>query len=170
MLVYVFLFILHEWEEMKYPGGFADLISNMLKIEINEDIKRATRIPTSILLLTFTITPFILHNYILAIMPLVCLGAFEGLVHIFAIKLFHLNRPYSPGFVTAELQLLTSVIFFIYTLKHNMLTLSDVIIGLVIMIVCFVIMQKTITMQVGFKYSNLPKILKKQLDKNNSEV
>jgi len=131
VLVYIFLFILHEWEEMKYPGGFADLISNMLKIEINEDIKRATRIPTSILLL---------------------------------------NRPYSPGFITAELQLLTSIIFFIYTLKHNMLTLSDVIIGLLIMIVCFVIMQKTITLQVGFKYSDLPKILKKHLDKNDSEV
>ena len=35
------------------------------------------------------------------------------------------------------------------------------------MCVCFVIMQKTITMMVGLKYSEVPKKLKKQLAKKN---
>ena len=70
VLVYIFLFILHEWEEMLYPGGFADLIGKMLEIDVNSEMKRASRIPTSILLLTFTIAPFILHNHPITILPI----------------------------------------------------------------------------------------------------
>ncbi len=103
VLVYIFLFILHEWEEMSYPGGFADMIAKMIEVDINPEIKRASRIPTSILLLTFTITPLILHGYPITILPLAFLGLFEGVVHIFGIKLFKCTKCYSPGFVTAEI-------------------------------------------------------------------
>lgn len=58
VLVYIFLFILHEWEEGKYPGGFVDLISSMIEIDVNEEQRKASRIPTGILLLLFTIVPF----------------------------------------------------------------------------------------------------------------
>ena len=58
VLVYIFLFILHEWEEGKYPGGFVDLISSMIEIDVNEEQRKASRIPTGTLLLLFTIVPF----------------------------------------------------------------------------------------------------------------
>ncbi len=83
VLVYIFLFVLHEWEEMKYPGSLTKLIANMLGVDINTEQERASRIPTSILLLTFTITPFVLYNYPITVLPLAFLGLFEGLVHIF---------------------------------------------------------------------------------------
>ena len=53
VLVYIFLFVLHEWEEMKHPGSLTKLIANMIGIDINSEQERASRIPTSILLLTF---------------------------------------------------------------------------------------------------------------------
>lgn len=167
VLVYIFLFVLHEWEEMKYPGGFADLIAKMLEINITVETKRASRIPTSILLLTFTITPFILHNHPITILPLAFLGLFEGFVHVFAIKLFKCPKFYSPGFVTAEIQAIVTIILFTYLIKNNVLTGLDYLIGALIMCVCFVIMQKTITMMVGLKYSEVPKKLKKQLAKKD---
>lgn len=163
VLVYIFLFILHEWEEMKYPGGFADLIAKMLEIDINPEMKRLSRIPTSILLLAFTITPFILHNNPITILPLAFLGFFEGFVHIFAIKLFKCPKCYSPGFVTAEIQAVVTIILFTYLTKNHILSVIDYLIGALVMCACFVIMQKTITMMIGYKYSDLPKKLKKQL-------
>ena len=60
VLVYIFLFILHEWEEGKYPGGFIEMISSMIEIDVSEEQKKASRIPTGILLLLFTIVPFFL--------------------------------------------------------------------------------------------------------------
>ena len=38
VLVYIFLFVMHEWEEMHYPGGFADLIAKMIGVNINADM------------------------------------------------------------------------------------------------------------------------------------
>ena len=167
VLVYIFLFILHEWEEMKYPGGFADLIAKMIGVDINDEMKRASRIPTSILLLTFTITPFVLPQYPIAILPLAFLGLFEGFVHIFAIRLFRCPKCYSPGFVTAEIQAVVTIILFTYLIKNHILSGTDYLIGALIMFACFVIMQKTITMMIGYKYSDVFKNLKKQLAKKD---
>ena len=167
VLVYIFLFILHEWEEMQYPGGFADLIAKMIEVDINPEMKRASRIPTSILLLTFTITPFVLHNHPITILPLAFLGLFEGFVHIFAIKLFKCPKCYSPGFVTAEIQAVVTIILFTYLIKNNVLDGIDYLIGALFMCACFIVMKKTITAQIGYKYSDLPKMIKKQLQRND---
>ncbi len=167
VLVYIFLFILHEWEEMQYPGGFAESIAKMIGFDLTLEIKRASRIPTSILLLTFTITPLVLYNYPITILPLAFLGLFEGLVHIFAIKLFKYSKFYSPGFVTAEIQAAVSIILFTYLIKHNVLSGIDYLIGVIVMFACFIIMQKTLTIMIGFKYSDLPKMLKKQFIKKD---
>lgn len=165
VLVYVFLFVLHEWEEMKYPGGFADLISQMLGIKVNEEKKRESRIPTSILLLSFTIIPFIYHNQPATILPLAFLGLFEGFVHIFAIKLFKLKKPYSPGFVTAQMQAIVSFVLFVYFIKNNIVSSISYFYGLIIMVICFIIMQKTITKMVDFQYKDVFKKIKEQLKK-----
>ncbi|MBQ8676884.1 MAG: HXXEE domain-containing protein [Alphaproteobacteria bacterium] len=165
VLVYIFLFVLHEWEEMRYPGGFADLIAKMIGVGLDEKMKRQSRITTSILLLTFTITPLIFHQYPITILPLAFLGLFEGLVHIFAIRLFKCPGFYSPGLVTAEIQAIVSIILFVYLIRNNIAAGFDFVIGFVCMVVCFVLMQRTLTKMVGIKYSDLPKMLKKQLEK-----
>ena len=148
VLVYIFLFILHEWEEGKYPGGFIEMISSMIEIDVSEEQKKASRIPTGILVTAF-------------------LGIFEGFVHIFGIKLFHRKVPYTPGLLTAELELITSIVLFVYLTKNHLATGSDYLFGVLIMVSCFMIMQKTLTMSIGMKYSDLPKKLKKQLAKKN---
>ena len=163
VLVYIFLFILHEWEEMHYPGGFSESFAKVLEIDMTPVMKKASRIPTSILLLTFTITPFVLHNHPITILPIAFLGLFEGIVHIFAIRLFKYPKFYSPGFVTAELQAIVSIILFTYLIRNNVLGGFDYLIGALVMFACFIVMQKTITNMVGMKYSDLPKMIKKQL-------
>lgn len=165
VIVYVFLFILHEWEEMKYPGGFANLIAKMIDVDINEEMKRASRIPTSILLLSFTITPLVFSKYPITILPLAFLGLFEGIVHLLAIRLFKSKKFYSPGLVTAQIQLIVSIILFVYLIQNNILFSIDYLIGALIMLVCFVVMQKSITMMIGYKYSNLFKKIKQQWKK-----
>ena len=49
--------------------------------------------------------------------------------------------------------------------NHNLTILDCAKVTFGVMFVCFVIMQKTITMMIGYKYSDLPKMLKKQLQK-----
>ena len=55
VVVFNFLFILHEWEEVACPGGFIDLISSLIETNVSEETKKASRIPTGFLLITFTL-------------------------------------------------------------------------------------------------------------------
>ncbi|MBQ9405807.1 MAG: hypothetical protein IJU37_03590 [Desulfovibrio sp.] len=161
-LVYAFLFILHEWEEGHYPGGFIDMISALICINPSDEIRRASRIPTGILLLTFTYVPFVLKDNVVAILVVAFLGVLEGCVHIAGIRLWHQKRPYTPGMVTAEMELIVSVALFFYLSRNGLAVWTDYMFGFAIMFACFVVMQKTLTMMVGIRYSDIPKMIRKQ--------
>lgn len=164
-MVFNLLFILHEWEEMHYPGGFADLISGMLGKDVSQEQKLASRIPTSILLMAFTFVPFFWDDCVILILVTAVLGIFEGYVHLMAIRLFRLPKFYSPGLVTAELELLVSIALIVWLEQNNLTSATDYIWGVVIMFACFITMQKTLTMMIGIKYSELPKRLRSQWSK-----
>lgn len=162
VMVYVLLFILHEWEEMYYPGGFVALISGMIGKNVSDEQKRASRIAAGILLLSLTIVPFCWDSCVIAILVTAAFGIFEGFVHLMAIRLFHLKKFYSPGLVTAIMELLTSVALIVYIEQNNMAAAIDYFAGVGIMILCFVTMQKSLTMMIGFKYSDMPKMVRRQ--------
>lgn len=165
VMVFNLLFILHEWEEGHYPGGFIDLMSGMIGKDVPVETKRASRIPTSILLMAFTFVPFFWDNCVIFILVTATLGIFEGIVHMMGIRIFRLPKFYSPGMVTAELELLVSVALIVWLEQNNLASATDYVLGFVIMFVCFVIMQKTITMMVGIKYSEVPKRIRAQWSK-----
>lgn len=165
VMVFNLLFILHEWEEMHYPGGFADLISGMLGKDVSQEQKLASRIPTSILLMAFTFVPFFWDDCVILILVTAVLGIFEGYVHLMAIRLFRLPKFYSPGLITAELELLVSIALIVWLEQNNLTSATDYIWGVVIMFACFITMQKTLTMMIGIKYSELPKRLRNQWSK-----
>lgn len=165
VMVYNLLFILHEWEEMHYPGGFVDLISGMLGKDVSREQKLASRIPTSILLLGFTFVPFFWDDCVIFILVTAALGIFEGYVHLMAIRLFRLPKFYSPGLVTAELELLVSIALIVWLEQNCLATATDYILGFAIMFACFVTMQKTLTMMIGIKYSEIPKCIRRQWSK-----
>lgn len=96
VVVFNFLFILHEWEEGAYPGGFIDLISSLIGKELTDDLRRASRIPTSILLISITLVPFIFDDTAMFAVSIATFGIFEGLVHTLGIKIFRLKRKYTP--------------------------------------------------------------------------
>ncbi len=163
-LIYTVLFLLHEWEEGVYPGGFFDKFSEVLDVKSNEELRRITRVPVDILLLIITIVPFCLDNYMIPILMTATLGIMEGVVHIGFIKLFKMDKFYSPGMVTAEIQFIVSVLFYIYTIKHNMATGLEYLFGALLMIISFMIMQKSLVKIIGIKnYSQVPKMVLKRI-------
>ena len=127
-----------------------------------DETNRASRIPAGILLLLFTITPFVLKDCVVAVLTIASLSILEGFVHLMAIRLFHLKKFYSPGLITAELELLVSIALIVWLEQSNLASATDYIWGAVIMFACFIAMQRTLVWMVGMKYSELPKRLRKQ--------
>ena len=163
VVVFNFLFLLHEWEEGAYPGGFIDLISSLIGKKLNDDLRRASRIPTSIFLISITLVPFIFDDTAMIAVSIATFGIFEGLVHTLGIKLFRLKRMYTPGMATAWLEAATGIFLLWYLANNHLASWYDYVLGIIIFFATFVTMQKTLTMMVGIRYRDMPRMLRKQL-------
>ena len=163
VVVFNFLFILHEWEEGVYPGGFVDLIARLIDKELTDDLRRASRMPTSIFLISITLVPFIFDDTAMFAVSIATFGIFEGLVHTLGIKLFRLKRMYTPGMVTAWLEAAAGISLLWYLASNHFASWYDYVLGIIIFFAAFVTMQKTLTMMVGIRYRDMPRMLKSHL-------
>ncbi len=157
-----FLFILHEWEEGHYPGSFVNMITELIGVEVSEETKRASRIPAGILLLMLSIIPFVFDNVPLVTMAVATFGIIEGFVHTIGIRLFHTKRFYTPGMVTAWLELVVSGLMIAYLVANHLGQWYDYLFGPIIMFLCFGTLQKTMTLMVGINYGDMPKMIRRQ--------
>lgn len=169
VVIDAFLFILHEWEEGHYPGGFINLISNLIGKEPSEETKRASRIPAGILLLLLSIVPFVFDDVPLVTMAVATFGIIEGFVHTMGIRLFRMKRFYTPGMATAWLELVISGLMIAYLVTNHLGRWYDYVFGPIIMFLCFGTLQKTMTLMVGINYSDMPKMIKKMWNKKTEE-
>ena len=149
VVVFNFLFILHEWEEGDK--------------ELTDDLRRASRIPTSIFLISITLVPFIFDDTTMFAVSIATFGIFEGLVHTLGIKLFRLKRKYTPGMATAWVEAAAGISLLWYLASNHLALWYDYLLGIIIFFAAFVTMQKSFTMMVGIRYRDMPRMLKKQL-------
>lgn len=162
VVVDALLFVLHEWEEGHYPGGFIKLISGLVGIKVDDEMSRASRIPAGILLLTLSIVPFVFDTTPLITIAVATFGIIECFVHTLGIRLFHTKQFYTPGMVTAWLEFVVSVMMITYLAVNDIARWYDYVFGPLLMIVCFGLLQKTMTLMVGIRYSDMPKMIRRQ--------
>ncbi len=168
-LAYIFLFVLHEWEKGHYPGSFIDLITGLLGgVEVSEETKKGSRFYTGIYLLALTFVPYFAHSCAWLILPAVFLGVWEGIVHVLGIKIFQRQRPYTPGMITAECELVMSIYVLWYFAGHDLATPLQVLAGIALMILGFMCMQRALVHSVGRKYRQLPGMMRENLKRIRS--
>ncbi len=167
IVIDVFLFILHEWEEGHYPGGFIDMVSNLIQRDVNAETKRASRLPCGIFLLILSVVPFIFSTNPMIIMALATFGIIEGIVHTVGIRLFRRKHFYTPGMATAWLEFAVSIIIIVYLAANHLRHWYDYLVGPLFMIAFFASLQKTMTLMVGINYSDMPKYVKAQWNRKN---
>lgn len=160
MLVYTLLFVLHEWEEARYPGGFLDkVVGRITGIMAPEELKRASRIPTGILLLAFTMVPYFFDSLPLFLMVATNLCIFEGLIHIAGIRLAKLDVPYTPGMVTAELELVAGIYVYVQLAIGGLLSMVNIFGSIILFIACFMAMQRSLLAMTGKGYGDVLKTI-----------
>ena len=162
-----FIFILHEWEEGRYPGGFLDLISkHVLQMDVDKETMLGSRLVTGVFLLVVTVVPFVWADAIpLFAVTIAVFSIFEGLVHIAVIKLFQLSKPYTPGMVTAEIELVTGIALIVYLAVNHLAAWYDYVFAPFVFIACFALMQRSLMGMIGLRYKDMFAIMKKRLGK-----
>ena len=163
LLIYMFLFTLHEWEENKYPGGFTNIMEKMIGKSFSEDAKEMSHIPVFILLLLIHIIPYIFDAIIFLTLIPVFLGIFEGFVHTMGVKLSKSKKFYTPGMITAYMMLTASIVTICYFNSHNMLTARDCMLGIVCTFASFAIMQNRVLAINGITYKDMFNVIKSKI-------
>ena len=168
-VVLSFIYILHEWEEGRYPGGFLNLIMQLIQRDVDDETQRASRVPTSVFLLTITVVPFLFGDAVpMFAVAMATFSIFEGFIHVFGIRIFRLKKFYTPGMVTAEIQAVIAIALIVYMAVNHMGAWYDYVCGPFVFLACFACMQRTLmTMVGGLHYSDMPKLLKAQLSKKD---
>lgn len=116
-----FLCVLHEWEENRYPGGFLELFQKKLGCELDEEAKSGSRLATAVFIYVITIVPFFFGDRIpMFPVAMASFCIFEGIIHVVGIKIMQLHKPYSPGLVTAEMELITGVCLIVYLAVNHL--------------------------------------------------
>ena len=165
MLGYMFLFTLHEWEETRFPGGFADLMVKFFGVEADADKIAKAHIPVVGLLLVITFVPFFTQLPLLSLVP-VYLGLFETFIHVAGIKIHNMEKPYTPGMVTGLLLGITSVIVLVTYAREQLLSGRGYVWGIPLLILCFAAMQRTVLAIYGLGYRFVIANVKKKLGRN----
>lgn len=161
IMVYTLLFVFHEWEEGRYPGGFLDkVVGKVTGVKASEELKRASRIPTGILLLSFSMIPYFFDNQPLFLLVATNLCIFEGLIHIIGIGLAKMNVPYTPGMITAELELIAGIYVYNRLSDNGLLSAFNILLGIFLFVACFVAMQRSLLAMAGKNYGDIVKTIK----------
>ncbi len=112
--IYYFLIALHEIEEMKFPGGFVEMVIKLTGMPVKD-----MTIPHFCLFLItvyMMLVPFCLPSiHWLVIGPLV-LGVIEPIAHFVVGRANPATRLYSPGMITAVIFMIPLDIYSIYYL------------------------------------------------------
>ncbi len=112
LVFFLLALTLHEWEEMRFPGGFYELMLKKFGVtsatQMQKDFSHGAVV---IAIAFFSLIPIFVWPYApwIAGIPAV-LGFFEAIIHIVGIKIHHLAKPYSPGMATALLLMLPAAI------------------------------------------------------------
>lgn len=165
LIVYMFLFTLHEWEENRIPGGFANIMEGVIGKTFTEDAKEMSHIPVLVLLLLIHTIPFVFDTVIVLVLIPVFLGVFEGFVHTMGVKLSKAEKFYTPGMVTAYCMLAFSIFCICYLADHGMAAGKEFTLGAVCMFLSFAVMQNRVLAINGVKYSDMLSAMKSKIGK-----
>lgn len=160
--IFMILYTLHEWEEARFPGGFYKIFFS--KCTIDTSVSEETmHFPVAIFLLTILLIPFIFDEVIaFALVPLI-LALFEGFVHTAGIILHQLKRPYSPGMITAWIMFAYSIIMINKLNVETAIGTTDWIIGIVLTIISFYLMETQFVKTVGITIRDFQKSMQRHV-------
>ncbi len=97
-IIYIVALALHEAEELKFPGGFIELVTSMTGLQL----KRPGIAKFGLLVFTLyaTVLPVFLSQWVWPVMSTMLIGIIEIAMHLASARI-NKKRFYSPGLVTA---------------------------------------------------------------------
>ena len=137
--LFAILAVLHEIEEKYWPGGFHNLMLKKIKVDINDFDLGSANLIVFIFLLVYIAMGYIFDNLVFFFIMAIILSIFEALIHTAGIKIHNLDKPYTPGLLTAWLMAIAAIYSIIQLNKYGLASPFDYLIGVILFIIRFLI-------------------------------
>ena len=147
--LFAVLAILHEIEEKYWPGGFHALMFKKMNVDIKDVDVEMSNLTVFVFWLVYLGLGYIFDNLVFFFIMTIALSIFEAIVHTAGIKIHKLDKPYTPGLVTAWLLAIAAIYSIIQLNKFNLASPLDYLIGTVLFIISFLILQSQVFNQIG---------------------
>ena len=155
--LFAVLAILHEIEEKHWPGGFHEIMLKKMKVDINDfDVGRANLI-VFIFWLIYLGLGYIFDSLVFFFIMTIVLSLFEAFIHTAGIKIHKLDKPYTPGLVTAWLLAIAAIYSIIKLNAYNLANPLDYLIGTLLFIISFMILMSQVYANVGMNRAEMMK-------------
>lgn len=135
---------LHEWEEMHFPGGFMEMMGDIVGMDISSKRPGAEHTSQSLLIAMIVILPILFPNAHWLFCGCMIFGIVEGIVHVVGIKMANTHKPYTPGMITGILMFIYSIIAIVIMYGQTSISVSSWVIGFIYFIVWFIIMEQLV--------------------------
>lgn len=147
--LFAILAVLHEIEEKYWPGGFHNLMLKKIKVDINDFDLGSANLIVFIFLLVYIAMGYIFDNLVFFFIMAIILSIFEALIHTAGIKIHNLDKPYTPGLLTAWLMAIAAIYSIIQLNKYGLASPFDYLIGVILFIISFLILQSQVFKVIG---------------------
>jgi hypothetical protein len=148
--------VMHIWEESRFPGGFAELVTS--KLGFTPSNPHFGDLILAFVVLVVVMVPILLPRVPFLSMAVMILGILEAVAHVAAIWVFKLDHFYSPGMVTAVFVLLPiSVIGISYATRHHLMSAGKWALAVLYMFAPLIIGQQVVIAASGMSYSEFLK-------------
>jgi hypothetical protein len=160
--LYFIAISLHEWEEMRFPGGFVDLVTSSLGLDLKNPGAAKLVLFAAEMVVSF-VPLFFPQVMWLCLAPLV-LGYVETLAHLLATRMNARQRFYSPGLVTAVLVMLPISVFGTWHLaSHGLAQPLDWLCAAAFLFAIVLCGQASIVKASGMRYADFVRAARRNL-------
>ncbi len=149
-IMYIVALALHETEELKFPGGFVELVTDMTGLKV----KNLGMAKFGLLMFTLyaTVLPAFLAGWVWPVMSTLFIGIIEIIMHLAAARI-NKERLYSPGLITAVLvQFPVAVYGYYYLYSNGQVKGIYWLWAILLLIVPLLLIQRAIVVSSGLSY------------------
>ncbi len=147
---YMIALACHEFEELKFPGGFVELVTGLTGIHIGN--LGVAKFILFLFTIYATVIPLFIYRFTWPAMALILVGYVEALLHLAAARI-NKERFYSPGMITAlVLQLPVSVFGTWYLFSNHLVRGIYWLWAILYLFVPLLVGQAVIVKSNGMKY------------------
>lgn len=138
------LVMLHEWEEMHYPGGFMDMMGGMIGWNMSGIRPGAQHTSQSLLIALIVVLPVLFPNTYWLFCGVMIFGIMEGIMHVAGIKAAKTSKPYTPGMITGIIMFTYCIGAIVVVYGTESISVSNWIFGFIYFMIWFIVMMQLV--------------------------